>query len=133
MERILIMGTDGLWDVTSNEKAAAIVSSALDSYNSSSISGRSKSGLQEEQDLLNRYRYISAAQDLVMASRGKMRTDNDGSDRAMTGSSRARLSGSGWRTTEGKAATIDDISVFVIPLEDFARESRQWVEERRRK
>ena len=131
------MGTDGLWDVTTNEKAAAIVSSALDSYSSSSASGRSKSGLKsglQEENVLNRYRYISAAQDLVMASRGKMRTDNDGvSDRIMTGSSRARPSGSGWRTAEGKAATIDDISVFVIPLEDFARESRQWIEERRRK
>lgn len=124
------MGTDGLWDVTSNEKAAAIVSSAIDSYNSSVSKSGLKSGQQEERDALNRYRYISAAQDLVMASRGKMRTDNDGgSERTMT---RARQSGSGWRTAEGKAATIDDISVFVIPLEDFARESRQWVEERRK-
>jgi hypothetical protein len=55
-------------------------------------------------------RYTSAAQDLVMHSRGKLYEKN-------------------WKSAEGKAATIDDISVFVIPLAPYKEEYREWKQE----
>merc|ERR1712037_871645 len=62
-----------------------------------------------------KYRYISLAQDLVMAARGKMKERN-------------------WRRSAGGPATIDDISVFVIPVlpykqEMLAAKSRELEEE----
>ena len=50
-----------------------------------------------------RYRYISLAQDLVMAARGKLKERN-------------------WKRSAGGAATIDDISVFVIPILPYKHE-----------
>lgn len=80
---ILILGTDGLWDVVSNEEVANIVQRGLSAWDNESKAGR--------------YRYISLAQDLVMAARGKLKDRN-------------------WRRSSGSAATIDDITVFVIPI-----------------
>jgi protein phosphatase 1H len=97
---VIIMGTDGLWDVTSNDQAADVVSKALNHFPS-----------DDEQRY--RYRYISAAQDLVMSSRGKQREK-----------------GKGWRTVDNKVATIDDISVFVIPLKPYKDEYNKWKEAR---
>ncbi|XP_023714753.1 protein phosphatase 1H isoform X2 [Cryptotermes secundus] len=94
---VLIMGTDGLWDVTSNEKAVEIVQRSLDHF-----PANDKSRLK--------YRYTSAAQDLVMHSRGKLYEKN-------------------WKTADGKAATIDDISVFVIPLAPYKEEYTEWKQE----
>jgi hypothetical protein len=51
-----------------------------------------------------------AAQDLVMHARGKLQERN-------------------WRMSDGKSATIDDISVFVIPLQGYKREYESWVSE----
>lgn len=96
---VLVMGTDGLWDITTNEKAAEIVQKALDHFCSSD-------------DSRYRYRYASAAQDLVMHSRGKLRERS-------------------WRTINGSPATIDDITVFVIPLLPYKEEYHQWLEARR--
>jgi hypothetical protein len=56
------------------------------------------------------FRYTSAAQDLVMSSRGK-------------------LTGRIWRLSDGGAATIDDITAFVVPLVAYYREHKKWVEE----
>ena len=53
------------------------------------------------------YRYTSAAQDLVMSARGKLKERN-------------------WRTSDDKHATIDDISVFVIPLKPYKEEFHEW-------
>lgn len=53
-------------------------------------------------------RYISAAQDLVMYSRGKLKERS-------------------WRTVDNRAATIDDISVFVIPLRGYQEEHHAWM------
>ncbi|ELU08743.1 hypothetical protein CAPTEDRAFT_148108 [Capitella teleta] len=53
---VLIMGTDGLWDVTSNKRAADIVQSSLKQF-----------------DVSERARYTSAAQDLVMNARGLLK------------------------------------------------------------
>lgn len=77
---IIVMGTDGLWDVTSNEKAAEITNSILTQF------------------LDEKHKYISAAQALVANARGKPHGE------------------SSWRTSEGKPATGDDVSVFVIPM-----------------
>ena len=97
---VIIMATDGLWDVTSNESAAEVVSKALQHF-------------PADDEQRYKYRYISAAQDLVMASRGKQREK-----------------GKGWRTVDNKVATIDDISVFVIPLKPYKEEYRKWKEAR---
>ncbi|RWS26620.1 Protein phosphatase 1H-like protein [Leptotrombidium deliense] len=95
---VLIMGTDGLWDITTNEKAVEIVQKSLEHFPANDTQ-RFK------------YRYISAAQDLVMHSRGK-----------------SKERGKGWRTSDNSAATIDDISVFVIPLKPFRQEYLKWKE-----
>ena len=50
-----------------------------------------------------KYRYISLAQDLVMAARGKLKERN-------------------WKRSNGSPATIDDISVFVIPILPYKEE-----------
>ncbi len=88
------MGTDGLWDVTSNERVAETVQRSLEQF-------------PAEDAARYRYRFTSAAQDLVMSSRGKL---NERS----------------WRTADGKSATIDDISVFVIPLAAYKEEYLHW-------
>ncbi|XP_066967970.1 protein phosphatase 1H [Macrobrachium rosenbergii] len=91
---VLILGTDGLWDITTNEKAAEIVVRSLSLFP------------VEEQDKY-KYRYTGAAQDLVMSARGKLKERN-------------------WRTSDDKHATIDDISVFVIPLKPYKDEYLEW-------
>lgn len=91
---VLVMGTDGLWDVTSNEKVAETVQRTLEQF-------------PAEDSARYRYRFTSAAQDLVMCSRGKL---NERS----------------WRTAENKSATIDDISVFVIPLAAYKEDFLRW-------
>ncbi|RWS07929.1 Protein phosphatase 1H-like protein [Dinothrombium tinctorium] len=97
---VLIMGTDGLWDITTNEKTVEIVQKSLEHFPAND-SQRFK------------YRYISAAQDLVMHSRGK-----------------SKEKGKGWRTSDNLQATIDDISVFVIPLKPYRQEYLKWKEAR---
>ena len=94
------MATDGLWDVISNEAAADVIQKTLNHF-----------PVEDEQR--HKYRYISAAQDLVMAARGKQRDK-----------------GKGWRTSDNKVATIDDISVFVIPLKAYQDEYSKWKEAR---
>merc|ERR1719342_1323992 len=89
-EDVLVLGTDGLWDVVSNDEVAAIVQRGLQAWDNESKAGK--------------YRYISLAQDLVMAARGKLKERN-------------------WRRNSGGPATIDDISVFVIPLLPYKLES----------
>ncbi|GAB6029330.1 hypothetical protein CHUAL_005097 [Chamberlinius hualienensis] len=96
---VLIIASDGLWDITSNEKAAEIVQKTFEHFS-------------EPSDIQYRYRYASAAQELVMHSRGKLVDRN-------------------WRTASGKQATIDDISVFVVPLLPYQEEYNQWQEARR--
>merc|ERR1712004_581491 len=62
-------------------------------------------GLQawDNESKAGKYRYISLAQDLVMAARGKMKERN-------------------WRRSSGGPATIDDTSVFVIPVLPYKQE-----------
>ncbi|XP_072529353.1 protein phosphatase 1H-like isoform X1 [Salminus brasiliensis] len=77
---VLVMGTDGLWDVLSNEEVAESVITFLANC--------------DPDDL---HRYTMAAQDLVMRARGVLR------DR-------------GWRITNDRLGSGDDISVYIIPL-----------------
>ncbi|KAI4887835.1 hypothetical protein NFI96_026528, partial [Prochilodus magdalenae] len=77
---VLVMGTDGLWDVLSNEEVAESVTSFLANC--------------DPDDL---HRYTMAAQDLVMRARGVLR------DR-------------GWRISNDRLGSGDDISVYIIPL-----------------
>ncbi|XP_077566087.1 protein phosphatase 1H-like [Stigmatopora nigra] len=77
---VMVMGTDGLWDVLSNQEVAEAVSTFLANC--------------DPDDL---HRYTMAAQDLVMRARGVLR------DR-------------GWRITNERLGSGDDISVFIIPL-----------------
>lgn len=89
---VLIMGTDGLWDVTDNDTAAKIVYRSLKQFPG------------------GKHRYTSAAQELVAHSRGKL------------------VEHRSWKTVENKPATIDDISVFVIPLAPYKTEYLEWKE-----
>ena len=97
---VLVMATDGLWDVVTNDRVAEIVAAGLKLY-------------EDADEIRKRYRFISIAQDLVMAARGKLveRT---------------------WRRNDGTAATIDDISVLVIPILAYKEEYKDWLEQRQR-
>ncbi|CAL8247392.1 unnamed protein product [Merluccius merluccius] len=77
---VLVMGTDGLWDVLSNQEVAEAIITFLAN--------------SDPDDL---HRYTMAVQDLVMRARGVLR------DR-------------GWRITNERLGSGDDISVFIIPL-----------------
>ncbi|KAG0722016.1 Protein phosphatase 1H [Chionoecetes opilio] len=91
---VLVLATDGLWDITSNDRAVSMVGKSLSHF------------LPDHHDK-HKYRYTSAAQDLVMGSRGKLKERN-------------------WRTSDDKHATIDDITVFVVPLLPYQEEHRAW-------
>ncbi|XP_068790500.1 protein phosphatase 1H isoform X2 [Struthio camelus] len=77
---VLILATDGLWDVLLNEEVAEAVTSFLPNC-----------------DPDDPHRYTLAAQDLVMRARGVLK------DR-------------GWRISNDRLGSGDDISVYVIPL-----------------
>ncbi|CRK91236.1 CLUMA_CG004918, isoform A [Clunio marinus] len=88
---VLIMGTDGLWDVIENDNVARITFETLKKYPN------------------EKHRYTMVAQELVAKSRG-----------------RANDSGH-WRLSDLKApATVDDISIIVIPVYQYYKEFCQW-------
>ena len=88
---ILVMATDGLWDVTDSDQVSRTVFNTLKKYPS------------------EKHRYTMAAQELVAKSRG-----------------RANESGH-WRLSDSKAAaTVDDISVIVIPVHQYYMEYLEW-------
>ncbi|KAF7664209.1 hypothetical protein LDENG_00184570 [Lucifuga dentata] len=77
---VLVMGTDGLWDVLSNQEVAETVTSFLTNC-----------------DPDDQHRYTMAAQDLVMRARGVLKER-------------------GWRISNDRLGSGDDISVYIIPL-----------------
>ncbi|XP_070611718.1 protein phosphatase 1H isoform X2 [Erythrolamprus reginae] len=77
---VLILATDGLWDVLLNEEVAEAITNFLPNC-----------------DPDDPYRYTLAAQDLVMRARGVLK------DR-------------GWRISNDRLGSGDDISVYIIPL-----------------
>ncbi|XP_029010671.1 protein phosphatase 1H [Betta splendens] len=77
---VLVLGTDGLWDVLSNQEVAEAVG-----------------GFLANCDPDDQHRYTMAAQDLVMRARGVLK------DR-------------GWRISNDRLGSGDDISVYIIPL-----------------
>lgn len=88
---ILIMATDGLWDVLDTETVSKTVFHTLNKYP------------------VEKHRYTMVAQELVAKSRG-----------------RANEAGH-WRLAESKAAaTVDDISVLVIPVYQYYKEYIEW-------
>ncbi|XP_075709967.1 protein phosphatase 1J isoform X2 [Rhinoderma darwinii] len=88
---VMVMGTDGLWDVITDREVADIVQRVFSSHDT---------------DQPNRYNL--AAQELVLRTRG-VRKENS------------------WRLSNGKLASLDDISVFVIPLAGHCRRKVQYV------
>lgn len=88
---ILVMATDGLWDVLDPQTVSSTVFNTLNKYP------------------VEKHRYTMVAQELVAKSRG-----------------RANEAGH-WRLAESKAAaTVDDISVLVIPVYQYYREYIEW-------
>uniref|UniRef100_A0A8D3CDK5 Protein phosphatase, Mg2+/Mn2+ dependent, 1H n=1 Tax=Scophthalmus maximus TaxID=52904 RepID=A0A8D3CDK5_SCOMX len=77
---VLVLGTDGLWDVLSNQEVNEAVTSFLSNC-----------------DPDDQHRYTMAAQDLIMRARGVLK------DR-------------GWRISNDRLGSGDDISVYIIPL-----------------
>ncbi|XP_044740988.1 protein phosphatase 1H [Chrysoperla carnea] len=92
VDDVVILGTDGLWDVTSNQQAYDVVNNSF------------------KQFTIEKHRYMSAAQALVAHARGKMTNE------------------CAWKQSDQKAATIDDISVFVIPILPYHMEHLTWIE-----
>ncbi|XP_051890807.1 protein phosphatase 1H-like [Pristis pectinata] len=80
VDDVIVMGTDGLWDVVSDREVADTVIRVLSSC-----------------DPDDPNRFTLAAQDLVMKSRGVLKDH-------------------GWRLSNDKLGSGDDISIFVIPL-----------------
>ncbi|XP_059806294.1 protein phosphatase 1H-like isoform X3 [Hypanus sabinus] len=80
MDDVIVMGTDGLWDVVSDREVADTVIHMLSNC-----------------DPDDPNRFTLAAQDLVMKSRGVLKDH-------------------GWRLSNDRLGSGDDISVFVIPL-----------------
>lgn len=88
---ILVMATDGLWDVADNNTVSRVVFSTLDKYPN------------------ERHKYVMAAQELVAKSRGRINESGH------------------WRLSDSKAAaTVDDISVLVIPIYQYYKEFLEW-------
>lgn len=86
---VLVMGTDGLWDVIDGLTVAHTVNEAVQIF--------------EEKEV-----YISAATCLVGAARGSSKDQQ-------------------WVLKSGKAASVDDISVFVIPLHQINKDYKRML------
>ena len=100
-EDVLVLATDGLWDVVTNEEVASIVARGLQAWDNESKAGKFRFVSLAQVGLLH-YKIYSMSnyfsrQDLVMAARGKLKDKN-------------------WRRSNGDPATIDDITVIVIPI-----------------
>ena len=61
---MLLLGTDGLWDILSNEKAAEITQKTFNSFPSDENENENVDKENKHNQLNFKYRYISLAQDL---------------------------------------------------------------------
>lgn len=152
---VLVMATDGLWDVVSNERVADIIHNGMVLHSGKSFNSAASSALSNSEDQLQnsqrdnltqskklvisdevrkKYRFISIAQELVMAARGKLvdrnwkRTapvENGSSHQSENVNSAVENT-----QTHQVPATIDDISVFVIPILAYKEEYLSWKEEK---
>uniref|UniRef100_A0A1I8GQ59 PPM-type phosphatase domain-containing protein n=1 Tax=Macrostomum lignano TaxID=282301 RepID=A0A1I8GQ59_9PLAT len=98
-EDVLVMATDGLWDVISCEAVAKTVQSCLNQAREAATAANS---------------LTIVAQELVGAARGAWQKP----ERPGGGG------GGSWRLPDGEQASVDDISCFVIPLDLHSRLSR---------
>ncbi|PAA79538.1 hypothetical protein BOX15_Mlig017257g3 [Macrostomum lignano] len=98
-EDVLVMATDGLWDVISCEAVAETVQSCLRQAREAATAANS---------------LTIVAQELVGAARGAWQKP----ERPGGGG------GGSWRLPDGEQASVDDISCFVIPLDLHSRLSR---------
>lgn len=88
---LLVMATDGLWDVSEVEAVSRTVFDTLDKYPT------------------EKHRYTMVAQELVAKARGRINESGH------------------WRLVDTKAAaTVDDISVIVIPVYQYYLEYVEW-------
>lgn len=88
---VLVMATDGLWDVSEIEAVSRTVFDTLDKYPR------------------ERHRYTMVAQELVAKARGRINESGH------------------WRLADSKAAaTVDDISVLVVPVYQYYKEYVEW-------
>ncbi|EDW82379.1 uncharacterized protein Dwil_GK25159 [Drosophila willistoni] len=88
---VLVMATDGLWDVSENKAVARTVFHTLSKYPT------------------EKHRYTMVAQELVARARGKINESGH------------------WRLADSKAAaTVDDISVIVIPVSQYYKDYVEW-------
>lgn len=88
---LLVMATDGLWDVSEIEAVSHTVFDTLDKYPT------------------EKHRYTMVAQELVAKARGRINESGH------------------WRLVDTKAAaTVDDISVIVIPVYQYYLEYVEW-------
>ena len=86
------------------------------------------------EEVRKKYRFISIAQELVMAARGKL-VDRNWKRKVPVENGHSHPMDSGKSTaehpqTQQVPATIDDISVFVIPILAYKEEYMQWKENR---
>ena len=150
---VLVMATDGLWDVVSNERVAEIINSGMvlqpgnkikSAASSTSDSNDQLQDLHENntnqkqklvvsEEVRKKYRFISIAQELVMAARGKL-VDRNWKRRVPVENGQSNqndsTNSSEHPQTHQVPATIDDISVFAIPILAYKEEYMQWKENR---
>lgn len=88
---LLVMATDGLWDVLDPDTVSKVVFNTLNKYP------------------IEKHRYTMVAQELVAKSRGRVNEAGH------------------WRLADSKAAaTVDDVSVLVIPVYQYYKEYVEW-------
>lgn len=103
---VIIMGSDGLFDVTENAQAVNAVRTSFQKMTNGNSSGGGGKVPSPPSDVM---RYMCAAQDLVNYARGKPAVENRS-----------------WKKNDGNPASGDDITAWVIPLLPYLKEHEEW-------
>lgn len=106
-KEVLVMGTDGLWDVVDGKKAVDVVSKSINAFMEKERCVILFFGFFCSKLII--FRYVSAATCLVGSARGTLVNEHS------------------WQLKDGKPASYDDISVFVIPLLPYKLEYDELV------